>query len=144
MNINMKKQPIVIDTNILISAILSPKSITALVVRKALIDYELHLSQATFNEFCAVIQRDKFKKYLAHRVDECDKFIKDLVDFSIFIEPIYTVMDCKDPKDNMFLELALTCNAVYLVTGDKKDLISMTPYNGIEIITATEFLERQS
>lgn len=142
MNIDMKKPPIVVDTNILISAILSPKSVTAFAVRKALIDYELHLSQSTFDEFCVVIQRDKFKKYLAHRADECDKFIKDLLDFSVFIEPIYTINDCKDPKDNMFLELALTCKAVYLVTGDKKDLISMTPYKGVEIITATEFLEK--
>ncbi len=51
------------------------------------------------------------------------------------------VTDCRDPKDNMFLDIALTCNALYLVSGDK-DLIALNPYKGVEIITATEFLER--
>lgn len=64
MQSNSIKRPIVVDTNVLISAILSPKSISALAVKKALIDYELYLSKATFEEFIEVVQRDKFKKFL--------------------------------------------------------------------------------
>lgn len=69
-------------------------------------------------------------------------FISNFVKSVIVIEPTETVVDCKDPKDNKFLAVALSANARFLVTGDKKDLLSMNPYRGIEIITAKEFLEK--
>lgn len=72
---NTEKLPIVVDTNVLISAILSPKSNSAVAVKKALIDYELYLSQATFSEFLEVVQRDKFRKFLTNRLDERNAFI---------------------------------------------------------------------
>lgn len=125
----------------LISAILSPKSLPAIVVKKALIDYDLYFSKATFDEFSEVIQRDKFNKFFEKRADERDEFIKDLQDFGIFIEPTQSITDCQDPKDNKFLEVALSCNAIYLVFGDK-DLTVLNPYKGIQILTPTEFLEK--
>lgn len=138
---NHKKQSVVVDTNVLISAILSPKSLSALAVKKALIDYDLYLSNATFDEFLQVIKRDKFKKFLEKRVNELDEFIKDLQEFGVFIEPTHNITDCRDPKDNKFLEVAVTCNAIFLVSGDK-DLRVLNPYMGVEIVTPTEFLER--
>lgn len=125
----------------LISAILSPKSLPAIVVKKALIDYDLYFSKATFDEFSEVIQRDKFNKFFEKRADERDEFIKDLQDFGIFIEPTQSITDCQDPKDNKFLEVALSCNAIYLMFGDK-DLTVLNPYKGIQILTPTEFLEK--
>lgn len=141
MQSNSIKRPIVVDTNVLISAILSPKSISALAVKKALIDYELYLSKATFEKFIEVVQRDKFKKFLEKRLDERDAFISDLRESSIFIEPTYVVTDCRDPKDNKFLEVALSCQAILLVSGDK-DLRDLSPYQGIEVLTPTDFLQR--
>lgn len=125
----------------LISAILSPKSLPAIAVKKALIDYDLYFSKATFDEFSEVIQRDKFNKFFEKRADERDEFIKDLQDFGIFIESTQSITDCQDPKDNKFLEVALSCNAIYLVFGDK-DLTVLNPYKGIQILTPTEFLEK--
>ncbi|QIW16067.1 putative toxin-antitoxin system toxin component, PIN family [Pasteurellaceae bacterium RH1A] len=138
---NKLKQPIVVDTNVLISAILSPKSLSALALKKALIDYDLYLSKETFSEFLEVIQRDKFKKFLNNRLDERDAFIKDLQALGVFIEPSHHVHDCRDPKDNKFLSLALSCKAIYLVSGDK-DLTVLNPYKGPEILTPAEFLEK--
>lgn len=138
---NAQKLPIVVDTNVLISAVVFPKSVSALAVKKALIDYELYLSKATFDEFVEVIRRDKFRKFLANRPDERNAFIQDLRDFGIFVEPTHSVTDCRDPRDNKFLEVALTCNAIFLVSGDK-DLTVLNPYHGIEILTPAEFLEK--
>lgn len=140
---NALKQPIVIDTNVLVSALLFPTSMTAQAVSKALIEFNLFLSQQTFDEFVEVIQRPKFAKYFIQREHEINDFIEDLMIFAFIIEVTHQVTDCQDPKDNKFLEVALSANALYLVTGDKKDLISMNPYHGIEIITVKEFLERE-
>lgn len=49
--------------------------------------------------------------------------------------------DCRDPKDNKFLEVALSCCAIFLVSGDK-DLRDLSPYKGIEVLTPTDFLQK--
>jgi predicted nucleic acid-binding protein len=43
-----------------------------------------------------------------------------------------------------FLALALETKAIALVSGDKKDLVSMNPFRGIPIIGVREFIETYS
>lgn len=136
---NNKK--IVIDTNVLISAILFPNSLIAQSVYKAMAYWEIYASQSTVNEFLEVISRSKFDKYFLNRPSGREIFTENFVKAITIIEPTEHITDCKDPKDNQFLEIALTANARLLVTGDKKDLLSMNPYRGLEIVTANEFLE---
>ncbi|WP_066801541.1 putative toxin-antitoxin system toxin component, PIN family [Moraxella oblonga] len=133
------KPPIVIDTNLLISAMISPNSIIHEVLKKALEDHTICTSQKTLDEFLEVATRDKFLRFFRNIADR-DKFIAFIIQVSKIIEPAYRVNDCRDPKDNMFLEVALTCNAIYLVSGDK-DLLSLNPYHHIQIITPAQFLE---
>lgn len=132
---------IVIDTNILVSAILFPSSLLAKAVDKAFIYYEPYASEATVNEFLEVIQRTKFDKYFANKPYSKEFFIEHFLKSVTVIEPTVQVTDCPDPKDNKFLEIALSANARLLVTGDHKHLISMNPYHGLLIITAKDFLE---
>lgn len=54
-----------------------------------------------------------------------------------------TIVVCRDPKDDKLLELAVSGNADFLVTGDK-DLLVLNPFRGVEIITPREFLDRAS
>ncbi len=49
--------------------------------------------------------------------------------------------ECQDPKDNKYLELALSGQAECIVTGDD-DLLVLTPWRGIEILTVQEFLAK--
>ena len=48
---------------------------------------------------------------------------------------------CRDPKDNKFLELAVSGKADFIITGDQ-DLLVLNPFRNIEIITINEFLTR--
>ena len=52
--------------------------------------------------------------------------------------PVSTVNLSRDPDDNKFIECALDSGALYIVSGDK-DLLDIQEYNGIEIITASDF-----
>ncbi|CAD0220657.1 MULTISPECIES: putative toxin-antitoxin system toxin component, PIN family [Planktothrix] len=45
-----------------------------------------------------------------------------------------------DPDDNMVLECAVVGHANYIVTGDKKHLLPLKNYQGIEIVNAANFL----
>ncbi len=57
------------------------------------------------------------------------------------IEVTDFVADCRDPKDNKFLELALSGMADFIITGDT-DLLSLHPWRGIAILSPAEYLER--
>ena len=46
----------------------------------------------------------------------------------------------KDPDDNKILECAVSCNADYVVTGDRH-LLDLKEYQRIKIITPKQFLE---
>ena len=45
-----------------------------------------------------------------------------------------------DPDDNMVLECAVVGHANYIITGDKKHLLPLQNYQGIEIVNAANFL----
>ena len=47
-----------------------------------------------------------------------------------------------DPADEMVLECALTAEADFIVSGDKKHLLPLKQYRGIPIVSPTEFLRR--
>ncbi|MEI6067123.1 MAG: putative toxin-antitoxin system toxin component, PIN family [Methylococcaceae bacterium] len=53
-----------------------------------------------------------------------------------------TVDLCKDPDDNPILAIALECKADFLVTGDKRDLLSMERIHMTPIVSAASFLAR--
>ena len=48
---------------------------------------------------------------------------------------------CRDPKDNMFLELAFEIDADFLVSGDK-DLLILAEFNDTKIVKPNDFLTR--
>ena len=51
------------------------------------------------------------------------------------------VTDCKDPKDNKFLALCMTAGAKALVTGYKKDLLVMHPYQNTAVVGLRAFVD---
>ena len=57
------------------------------------------------------------------------------------VEPGVTVGDCPDHEDNRILELSLAANAA-LVVSDDTDLLAMSPWRGIPVVTPREFAGR--
>ena len=51
------------------------------------------------------------------------------------------VTDCRDPKDNKFLELALSGKAYLILTGDD-DILTLHPWPGIAILGPADYLAR--
>jgi putative PIN family toxin of toxin-antitoxin system len=128
---------VVIDTGTLISAAIRVHSIPSLAYQKALRDYEICISQPTFFELATVLMREKFDKYLNREIREC--FVADYKSIAVVYDVSHTVNDCPDPKDNMFLELALSAKANVIISSDP-DLYSMNPYQNIPIVLPAVFL----
>ena len=132
----------VIDTNILIRAIIKPQGTVGPVVtalRSGL--FQIVLSKPLLDELTAnlILPRIRQKYSLAD---------KDIIDYLTFlavrahlVEPKEVVSACRDPKDNMVLEAALAGDARFIVTGDE-DLLVLNPFLDIEIVTPSIFLGR--
>ena len=128
----------VFDTNVTISALLLKKSVSRQAFDKAFAEGTLIISLATINELNEVLRRRKFNRYVLEK--ERMQFFTALVREAKLIEVDEAVTECRDPKDNKFLELAVSGNATCIVSGDK-DLLVLHPFRGIPIVTPRAFLD---
>jgi uncharacterized protein len=128
---------IVIDTGVLISAAIRPASVPALAFEKALLHFDVCVSDETFAELEAVLLRRKFNAYatLAQRKD----FLSGYAQHVMHIDVKEKVTECADPKDNKFLALAQACEAELILASDMH-LTSMHPWRGIPILPPAAFL----
>ena len=128
----------VFDTNSLISAALISSSVNARALDAALEIGRLVISESGLQEFKEVIFREKFDKYFLN-VTEKHETINKIELNSVFFLPHEIILECRDPKDNKFLELAVAANAACIISGDK-DLLILNPFRNIPILNAATFL----
>ena len=129
----------VLDTNVILSALLSPRSTTRESLEHATGLGRLLISEPLAAEFREVMRRKKFDKYLSEerRLD----FLAKLTLGALLVEISRPIRECRDPKDDKILELAVEGDATCIVTGDD-DLLTLDPFRGIPIVTPREFLDR--
>ncbi len=130
------KDRVIIDTNLWISFLLT-KDLSKF--DSIIVDQKLTLlfSQELIDELVEVTQRPKFRKYFP--LDEVEELLLKIKSRAIFIKVTSIVSDCRDPKDNFLLSLALDGKATHLITGDK-DLLVIENYKKIKILTITQYL----
>ena len=128
----------VLDANTFISAfLLSPKSPSAQAYYQVISKGKIVVSVDTFNEFSDVFIRPKFDKYLS--LSKRLTIIEDLKALVKFTHVTVSIDACRDPKDNKYLELAVSSGANCIISGDK-DLLVLNPFEGIRILSPSEFL----
>lgn len=131
---------IVVDNNVIISAAMFWTSIPALAFRKAMKnEFSIIASQFTLSELFEILLNSKFDKYVT--IPKRIEFLKIYKNALQIIPVTESINVCRDPKDNMFLELAVSGNAQMIISGDK-DLLELNPFRGIQIISPKEFLEQ--
>src|SRR5579863_2393738 len=95
----------VIDTNVLVSAVIFPNSVPRQAVRKALHQGILLFSDSTLNELKSVLFRSKIDRYVSR--EERAVFLAQLESVAEMVPTVQIVSACRDPKDDKFLEVAL-------------------------------------
>jgi uncharacterized protein len=133
----MSKPRFVLDTNLVISAALLDTSSARRVFETALSVGEILLSQAVQTELSDVIMRSKFDRYVSplRRL----QFLANLIAISTSVRVTATIRACRDPKDDKLIELAVSGQAVCIISGDK-DLLVLHPFQGISILSPSDFL----
>jgi putative PIN family toxin of toxin-antitoxin system len=127
----------ILDTNVLVSALLVENGAAFHALEQALATGRLIFSSAPLGELITVLTRRKFDRYfpLARRLD----FANSLHRNAILVTIGEKITACRDPKDDKFLEAAASSGADMLVTGDD-DLLTLNPFRGITILTPRDFL----
>ncbi|MFP4174789.1 MAG: putative toxin-antitoxin system toxin component, PIN family [Halobacteriales archaeon] len=130
----------VLDTNVLISAVISTGTSHEVLVKGFEGSYTLVVSPETIQEFEDTLLKypDKFQM----SSEEVQKERDTIEYFAEFVNPeteVDVVVD--DESDNMFLEAAVSADAEYVVSGDPH-LLDLDDFRGIEILPPDEFLEK--
>ena len=128
---------IVIDTNVVISGIFfggNPRKIL-----EAVVSHELKASATTeiVSEYQEIVDEMIQRKQGHLHNDLLIPFINNLN----LIIPGTTTNICRDPDDNKFLSCAKDSASLFIVSGDK-DLLDLQSFEGVQIITAKEFVEK--
>jgi putative PIN family toxin of toxin-antitoxin system len=135
----MKAERVVVDTNVLISALLQPSGRTAEVLDVvAAAGGVLLFADETFEELASRLMRSKFDRYVDRSTRE--RYLADLAGVSEWVTITGGVRACRDPDDDKALEVAIKGGADCIVTGDA-NLLTLDPFEGVPILTPRGFVE---
>ena len=129
---------VVLDTNVLISAILfggKPRQILEKAIRG---EMRLCLSEPILEELRGVLQRSKFD----YSPEMIQFILTELTGIADVVNPSEMIdLVLEDSDDNRILECAVEAKANYIISGDFH-LLKLSRYRNIEVLNAAAFLER--
>jgi len=132
------RRRLVFDANVIVSALLLPRSVPRQAFDKASKLGKILASAETLRELDEVLRRPHLDRYL--KEEERLRFLAVFMGDVEIVTVAASVSDCRDQKDNRYLDLAISGSAACIVTGDG-DLLDMNPYRGISIINPRAFLD---
>ncbi|PQP34625.1 putative toxin-antitoxin system toxin component, PIN family [Desulfobacteraceae bacterium SEEP-SAG9] len=128
---------IVLDTNVLVSALLKPRSKPARIMRLVLQgDIEIVGNESIFAEYLDVLKRPKFNL----NPDKVQTILQLMRAKGIHAPALAESFDLPDSSDESFLEAALSAGADVIITGNKKHF-PQRACKGQKVVTPTEFLQ---
>lgn len=132
----MTRHRIVLDTNVIISAILfggDPRRVLELVITSAI---DCTLSLSILDELRDVLQRSKF----GFSIEQCLQITEELHGICEIIQPTTKYRGkISDPDDKIILECAIEADADFIITGDS-DLLDLKQCRNIQILNPSEFI----
>jgi len=136
----MKRDIIILDTNIWISYLLSRNFhiLTKIILNNKL---DIVTCSQLINEISEVLQREKFRRYINKK--DIEEAIKIHLKLCRFIEVEAGTDFLTDKKDDFLIDLYQAANATLLVTGDKQ-ILAQAPKFGFNSITLKQFQEMKS
>ena len=130
---------VVLDTNVLISAILfggKPRQILEIAIRG---EIRLCLSEPILEELQGVLQRSKFD----YSPEMLQFILTELMGIADFVNPSETLnVILEDTDDNRILECAVEAKANYIISGDSH-LLKLSRYRNIDVLDVAAFLHEK-
>ncbi len=136
-----EQMKVVLDTNVVVSRFISPTGVPSrLIDRWSGGGFDLLVSEPVLMEYQQALTYSHVSKLHGYTDLEIANWVREVREASLATVPTETLRVVKsDPKDDKFLECALSGGADYIVSGDKH-LVSLGEYQGIRILSPAEFL----
>lgn len=130
----------VLDTNVWISGIFFRRGLPALLLRAWLDDrFHVAATPAVLDELGEKLQRKAVQ--FAATAGLADEWMAYIRTYARLFPASGTVVGvCRDPKDDQFLDAAVSAAAPFLVTGDM-DLLTLAQHRDVRIVTPRQFAE---
>jgi uncharacterized protein len=128
---------IIFDASALVGAALKVDSVPERALLRAEEADVFALSAAIESEIAKVLRRPRFESAIPR--ERRERIMDLLRQTAVWFEPAVRVTDCRDPKDNMYLELALAAGAETIVSNDD-DLLVLHPWRGVRILRPADYL----
>jgi uncharacterized protein len=128
---------IVFDASTIVGAALKSDSVPEQALLRAEETDVFALSSAVDTEISDGLNRPKFARVLSR--ERRERVLRILRDEAIWFDPAVRVSDCRDWKDNKYLELALAAGAEIIVSSDD-DLLVLHPWHGKRILRPADYL----
>lgn len=132
----------VVDTNILISALITKKPSSPVQVYNLIKseNFLLITSPTILEELEDVISREEIIKLHQKTPKQRKEILKEIVETSYIVPGLVSVEVVKeDPDDDKFIAAAIEGRADYVVSGDKP-LLNIKQYHGIQVISPADFV----
>ena len=139
MNYESKMVKIILDTNVIISYLISKPNIAFERIVKDAKAQRLILFCST-EIWSELLEALKYPKIAMRLPSNYGTFVTKYKFLCKFVEPKLEVEVCRDPRDNKFLELALDTEPDYIITGDK-DLLELNTFENTTILTLKDYTE---
>jgi putative PIN family toxin of toxin-antitoxin system len=132
----MRNKKVILDTNLWISFLITKNHTD---IDDLIIEGKIHLifSPELIEEFLTVTSRPKFKKYF--RKQDIEELLEIFDTYATLVNVNLEITECRDPKDNFLLSLAVESKADYLITGDQ-DLLTLKKIRKTKILTWKDFI----
>ena len=137
MGTKKKTLRVVLDTNVLVSAIILQGRISGIADLWRMGQITPVLSRETFDEFRRVLE---YPKFVLSKSEIQEILQQEILPFFEVIERVDPVTGvCRDADDDKFLACAASAKVSFLVSGDK-DLCSLGKFGKVRILTADKLL----
>jgi putative PIN family toxin of toxin-antitoxin system len=130
---------IVVDASTLIGAALKANSVPEQAFFLARRGDRIALSAPVETEIASVMLRPKLAGLIS--AERRSQILVLLRRRAVWFTPEVTINECRDEKDNKYLELALAAEAGIIVSSDN-DLTVLDPWRGIRILRPAEYLNQ--
>lgn len=130
---------VVVDTNVLISAALSPDGALARLLRRLHRESRLVFAPVTFTELETRLWKPKFDSWLS--IEERQQYLRIYSSIANWLDDAAAMEKwSRDCADDMFIDLARRAGATRLITGDA-DLLCLDPLGELHILTPRAALD---
>ena len=126
-----------LDVSTLVGAAIRRGSVPDQAVRRAFATDHVAISEDMMAELIDVLHRPRLARFVNPELRDDVLLLLD-TDGVVFA-PTGRVADCRDPKDNLYLELTLASGAHTIISSDA-DLLVLHPWRGVRILRPADYL----